>query len=479
MSAPDRVVLGSERLTCGEIAAAARPETTVTLSPAGLDRIRDGHRAARRVADSRPVYGRSTGVGANRDQPATDPGHAHRLLTSHATAAGPAREPARVRATVAVRVHQLAVGRSGASPAVAEALLRLLSDGRLPAVPEAGTVGTGDLAPLATLLGYAAGLRPDAEGRTATDPVAFDAHDVLPVLSSNAATLADAALAVDALTGLLDAAVEIAALTATVLGGSTEPVDPLVAAAAPTPEVREVAERIRALRAGSDHRSGRIQDPFGLRCAPQVLGAASEAVRSLGRLVEGYVGAGLENPMIQGTEAAHHGSFYALDVALALDRARLAVAAAAAQSADRVGLLLDSRISGLPAFLTDGTPGASGAMGLEYAAASTVAELRALAAPATLQSAHLSRGAEESAPFTSLAARQTLETAPRLRTVLACELVAAVRGARMLPPDRAVGGALGALLDRCAVLPTSTADRDLSGDVATAETLMAPSTLPM
>jgi histidine ammonia-lyase len=184
-----------------------------------------------------------------------------------------------------------------------------------------------------------------------------------------------------------------------------------------------------------------------------------------------------ENPVLLGdtpTDAglAHHGGFHAAHLQLALDGATLAVAQTGQLVLARLAALIEPSFTGLAPFLGDGTPGASGVMILEYIAASALGELRAAATPAGLQSVTLSRGVEEDASFASLAARQALTAVENYRTLIACELVAAVRAVRML--DRVPANPyIASVMASCAALPTGTADRDLTADLELAASLLA------
>jgi histidine ammonia-lyase len=221
----------------------------------------------------------------------------------------------------------------------------------------------------------------------------------------------------------------------------------------------------------------RLQDPFALRCLPQVQGLALDAMAALASLVETASAMAAENPLVdrQREEMVHHGGFHAAYLASALDTARLAIANSAALSVRRVAMLLDPEVSGLAPFLGDGTPGASGAMGLEYAAASALGDLRALAAPASLQTVSLSRGVEDDASYASLAARQALDAAAPYAVVLAAELVGAVRAVRLrglVPP----ADGWGTVARACADLPGDSAaemaDRDLTPDLEAAAAVL-------
>ena len=207
-------------------------------------------------------------------------------------------------------------------------------------------------------------------------------------------------------------------------------------------------------------------------------GLALDTLARVAALVADGTCAWSENPAVDSDSGtlAHHGAFHAAYLASALDAARLAVAGSAGLSLRRVAMLLDPDLTGVAAFLGDGTPGASGAMGLEYAAGSALGDLRALAAPASLQSVSLSRaGSRTTRASPSLAARQALAAGPAYAAVLAGELVGAVRAVRLrglaVPAD-----GWGAVVEACAGLPgagrSELADRDLTPDLAAAAGLL-------
>jgi histidine ammonia-lyase len=177
-----------------------------------------------------------------------------------------------------------------------------------------------------------------------------------------------------------------------------------------------------------------------------------------------------ENPVLSPElGVAHHGGFHAAYLAQALDAVALAAAQSAQLSLARLTMLDEPALTGLAPFLGDGTPGASGTMIVEYVSASALAALRALAVPASLQTVTLSRGVEEDASFASLAARQVLDSVALFRTVLAGELVAAVRCIRLRGLTPSV---LGPVLDAAAELGGEAADRDLTADLDVAGRLV-------
>jgi len=477
------LVLDGAPLECARVAAAARDAEPAELTAAALDRIAAAHRGAAAAAERRPVYGRSTGVGANRGVPVSGAGHGRRLLRSHAAAAGRPLPPAAVRAMLIVRLNQLAAGGSGVSPGTARALLRMLNEGALPTVREHGSVGTGDLAALAgtalTLLGERHASAPW------TPPADFDETDALPLISSNALTLARTALAVAEVEPLLRAAAVAAALSVAATDGNPEAFSAAAGAAGASGGAAAVAERMRTLLGPDRGTPARIQDPFGFRTAPQVLGIAVDTLAELAGATAALTGTAQENPLVAADgdgrpQVVHHGGFHMAALTLRLDALRLALAQSAPALLGRLRALSEPRAPGAAPFLASGPAGSSGTMVLEYTAASAYGALRAAAAPASLETAVLSRGVEDDASFAPLAARQLERAVEALRPLIACELLdgaraVALRGgpdaAPALPPRlreayrifRAAGGT-----------PEDTADRDLQADLAAAEHALRP-----
>jgi len=452
----------------------------VRVADEALERVEASHRAAVAAVEERPVYGRSTGVGANKDVligvAAGDPAdHAVDLLRSHATSAGRVRDAERVRAMLLVRLNQLAAGGSGISAPAVAALVAMVNDDALPPVREFAGIGTGDLSALATT---ALGLLGEVPLTHPLPPVRFGVHDALPFLSSNAATLGDVALATRRLQGLARSALAVAGLTAVAVGANLEAFSPAVADRTPGAGGAAVCRTVRALCAPAPPAAARIQDPFALRCLPQVHGSVLDALAHVEALADAHVNAAAENPLIlaaAGAEApydvVHHGGFHLPGLALACDAAAIAVARSVPMLLGRLAMLNDPAATGLPAFLGDGRPGASGVMLLEFVAGSALAVLRSAAVPASLGTVSISRGAEDDASFASRAAVQLFEAADAWSTALACELVAAVRALRMRGVAPPASG-WGAVLAACAELPDALADRDLTGDVTLAETLL-------
>ncbi|MFK0025296.1 aromatic amino acid ammonia-lyase [Streptomyces sp. NPDC090798] len=518
-----------------------------------MKRVEQSWDAARQIAATGRVYGRSTGVGANRNEDVPTEAaaeHGLRLLRSHAGAIGEELPARQVRAMLAVRANQLLAGGAGLRPTVVTALCEALETGAYPVVNEFGSVGTGDIAALAqvglALVGEHPWRGPDASRTPAVsavpsgppvssgprsqgqgerlagqgvpaqgqgqghdpfaqglpslglgervtsfgeevsslgqglppEPQPLDNNDALALISSNALTLGQSALALDELRGLIEATQVVAALSLLAVDGSHEAYAAPVHAARPHKGSAEVSRRMRELIGAADRPTpplGRIQDPYGFRCVPQIHGPAQDAADALEGVLVVEINAAAENPLISPEDMAayHHGGFYQAQLALALDHFRLAVTQVARLSTSRLSTLNEPAYTRLRPFLADHEPASSGVMILEYAAAAALGDLRAFSAPASLGHAVLSRGVEEQASFASLAARQTLRACGAYRLVVGCELVSAVRALRQrdLRPDPALP--VGRAMELAeSVLGLDQTDRPLTDDVTAAAALL-------
>lgn len=430
---PD-IVLNGGSLRCADVAAFAVGKQTVGLDAAALANAEAAWRLGLDATGRRAVYGRTTGVGANKSV-VTEGSAADglRLMRSHAGGVGELMANEVVRAMLLVRLNQLIAGRSGVHPRVLNAVAAALNTNSLPAVHTIGAIGTSDLTALAETALTLVGERPWAIG--GVEPVVFGVGEALGFMSSNAATLADAVLVTVELRNLLRASHTVAALSYIALGGSPEPYASTVHKAKPHPgQVECAAEMRRLLGMTAVPMPGRrIQDTYGLRAFPQVQGPALDAVAYLEKVLTTEINASAENPMISvaDNDVYHNANFHTAYVAVALDTARATVHSVAELSAARLGDLVEPDQTDLPAFLASGPAGSSGVMILEYVAHDALAAMRQAALPVTLGTAVVSRGLEDHASFSTQAARQGKRVANAYRIVLGCELVAAVRALRM------------------------------------------------
>jgi histidine ammonia-lyase len=438
-----------------------RSRVRLGLSPEARELMGTTRRVAQDATRTRAVYGRNTGVGANHDTAPVDERHGRRLLASHATTGLTPYSEEVVRIGLLVRVNQLARGGSGLSPAVADEIITLLNGDSVPVLHRGGALGTGDLGALAEL-GLALG-------------EVLDDSSVLPLLSSNAITLAECCLAVVEAEQLLRAIPVVGALTHVAMHGNVEAFDARVHAARPHDGQVQVAARMRTLLHGLPLAPARVQDPFGLRAFAQVLGPAVELVRALDQTLRVEINAAAENPLVTRDDVLHNGNWHAMPIALHMDALRLALHSIATLSTSRLANLIDPELTGLSRFLAHGPAPSSGALMLEYVAHDALAEARSAAQPATLGTATLSRGAEHHASFAPQSAGLTTRLLQELRTVLACELVAACRAvalAGVTPADLSTAAVGSWLADAFAHLPGELTDRSLRDDIDIARDLL-------
>jgi histidine ammonia-lyase len=487
----EAVTLDGRSLTPAAVAAVASGAARVVV-PAGARARNAAARAALEVlvAADEPVYGVTTGVGALHDRrvaPADAAAHQRALLRSHAAGGGPPLPPDAVRAAMAVRLNQLGAGGAGASDALLDALAAALDADVVPVARSLGALGTGDLLALAdvglVLLGegeaLVGGQRVPAAlalRRAGLTPLQPGARDAMALVSSNAVTIARAALLAVRAGGLADAALAVAALSFEAVRADRAVLDERVHAARPLPGQVAVAARMRALLGDAPAQRGRpgVHDPFAFRCQPQVDGALADALAALDRVLAVELNAAAENPLLVAgppPAALPGGNFHAAALALALDGVRAALAQAASLVAARASALLDERFSGVRGWLAADAGASSGAMALEYTAHAAAAEVRMLAAPAAAQHTSVGAGMESHASFAALAIDPTARALDRYADAVATELVLANRALRLTgrAPSRSHAGAPA--IDPAGV-EAALEDRPLAGDLERARSAL-------
>lgn len=442
----------------------------VELADDVLATARTAAGAADEMTRATPTYGRSTGVGANRETAVTETSdHGIRLIRSHATDAGPALPARVVRALTATRLAQLTRAGSGIDPAVLAALASTLKSDEVPEIGAIGSIGTADLAALAALGLALAGERP---GASPAEPVHWGVESALPFLSSSALTIGRAILASDELARLDRAGRITFALAARSLRANPSAFSDAAAVATASPHVRQVAGEVRSLLDGADWTPARIQDPFGLRVYSITQGGMLTALERLDAQLERLVNVAQENPLfdIEAREVTHHGAFFQAQLALDLDAANLAVAQSATNIHALLRLTNEPGYTGLAPFLAAGPAGSSGLMMLEYTAAAALAEIRNAASPASVGTIVLSRGTEEDASFATQGAVQFERAVASYRVVLACELLEVSRLLTQLDVD--VPEPLAPAAARVRALQSDQQDQDLRGPLLAASDLL-------
>ncbi|HYZ67996.1 MAG TPA: aromatic amino acid lyase [Mycobacterium sp.] len=460
-----------------DVVALADRRERVSISPDVMKSVAHAHEVAADISTRVAIYGRTTGVGANRTTSVspTDTEYGMRLLRSHAVDAGDPLDDRTVRAMLAVRLVQLCVPGAGLDPKILTGLQTMLNEDALPELRQYASIGTGDLAPLAGTALTLIGERPASRPLTPMAP--WGADSALPFMSSSALTVGRGCLALEELSRLERASSVIYMLSFLALDGNPEALSSVAAQASAAPYVATVAARLRSLLAtkhGPDCRPRRIQDPYGLRVYPVAQATVLASLHSLETQLERTLNTAQENPLfdIEDGTVIHHGAFYQASLSLELDGTTLALALAAPITHSRIRMINDPDTNGGNAFLASDAAGSSGLMMIEYVAAGAIAEIRNAAQPASAGTLVLSRGAEEDATFASQGAQQLERSIAAYRVLLCCELVGAVRLLRQRRLDDQFGGTVGDALAIAGVLPRSTEDRDLRGDVAMAESLL-------
>ena len=449
--------IDGRRLSLDDVIRVARKNETVRLAPAAAKRIDASRRALERLVkvDSM-AYGIKTGFG-ELAQVAIPPRDVKRLqlnlLRSHAVGQGEPLPTDAVRAALLLRANTLAMGHSGVRRNLVELLVALLNAGIHPVVPSRGSLGaSGDLAPLAhiglVLVGEGRAERDgkvlpgkEALGRTGLTPITLDTKEGLAIINGTAVMTGVGALAVhDGLTLLRDAQVA-ASLSFEALRGSPVPFEDRLVALKPQPGAREVAANLRRLLRDSEivpshPGTHRVQDPYTLRCIPQVLGACRAALDHAADLIRVEMNAATDNPLIfpEDTASLSGGNFHGMAVAMALDHAALAMAVIAGFSERRIARLVDTRLSELPAFLTTRGGLNSGMMILQYVAADYASQNKVLAHPASADSIPTSANQEDYVPMGMAAALKAGTAVDNAAHVVAMEYLAAAQGLEFLKP---------------------------------------------
>jgi len=446
-------------LRAEEVVEVARLGVPVLLAAAARERMeRSAAVLARLAASEQPVYGVSTGFGSLADTqiPAARREELQRaLVRSHAAGMGEPVEAEVVRAMLLLRARTLAMGFSGARPAVAEAMLALLNAGLTPVVPEHGSLGaSGDLAPLAhcALVLIGEGEAWDRDGRRVAaskglseaglEPLTLTAKEGLALINGTDGMLGMLLLALHDLRHLLRAADLTAAMSTEALLGTDRAFAADLQELRPHPGQAASAANLRRLLAGSaivaSHREGdsRVQDAYSLRCAPQVNGAARDTVAHAEQVAAVELVSAIDNPMILPDGRVEScGNFHGAPLGFVCDFLAIAAAEVGAVAERRTDRLLDAgRSQGLPPFLAIDAGVNSGVMIAHYTQAAMVAENRRLASPASVDSLPTSAMQEDHVSMGWGAARKLRRVLENLSRILAVELVCAARGLELRAP---------------------------------------------
>jgi len=490
------VVLGERPLRLAELRTVAEGGATLRLSSSAAARIAASSAVVQRIAGGdTAVYGVNTGIGKlattriARDQLAT---LQRNIILSHAAGTGPLLADEVVRLVLALKVASFAQGYSGVRPAVVESLLACYHCGLLPCIPAKGSVGaSGDLAPLAhmaaVLLGEGEAMfdgrrMPAREALAAASmpPLTLGPKEGVALINGTQVSTALALVGLWAIEEVFAAAVAAGALSVDAAAGSDTPFDDRIHAARGHAAQREVAGSYRSLLAGSairdSHRADddRVQDPYCLRCQPQVMGACLTQIRYAADVLLTEANGTSDNPLVFADtgELLSGGNFHAEPVALAADALAVAVAEIGSMSERRTALLIDASLSRLPAFLVRESGVNSGFMMAQVTAAALTSENKALAHPSSVDSIPTSANQEDFVSMATHAARRLGDMADNAAAIVAIELLAAAQGVELRAP-LATSAALAELFAVIrAVVPFYAEDRFLAPDIEAAKRLV-------
>ena len=435
--------VGGAPLRLSDLRRIARDAVPLELDAACLPGLRAGAALIERiVASGEAAYGVNTGFG-RLSQTRIPAGELEKLQTnivlSHAAGTGAPIDDAATRLVLALKIASLAAGASGVRPQTVDALLRMYNERIYPRIPSKGSVGaSGDLAPLAHL---ALALMGIGEIRL-PDPIRLAPKEGLALLNGTQVSTALALSGLFAAEDVFAAAVVAGSMSVDAAAGSDTPFDARIHALRPHPGQRDVAARYAELLAGSAIRRShlendpRVQDPYSLRCQPQVMGACLDQMRYAAGVLETEANSVTDNPLVfaGSDEILSGGNFHAEPVALVADALAVAIAETGALSERRIALLIDASLSGLPPFLVEHGGVNSGFMVAQVTAAALASENKSLAHPASVDSLPTSANQEDHVSMATFAARRLADMAANSAGIVAIELLAAAQGIDLRAP---------------------------------------------
>jgi histidine ammonia-lyase len=494
----ERVLLDGDTLTIEEVLAVSHGRARAEIAPGARERVRRARAFVEaRLEDGEAHYGINTGFGTLAEVRIA-PGDLERLqrnlVLSHAAGVGAPLSLPQARGLMLLRANVLAKGVSGIREETLDLLLAMLERGVVAVVPERGSVGaSGDLAPLAhlalVLIGEGeAWLVPQGSGiadavrlpgrealrRAGLAPVVLAAKEGLALVNGTQAMTAVGCHALAGAERLADLADLAGAMTLEGLLGSHRPFAPEIQAARGQPGQAASAARLRTLLAGSELNAShqgpgchKVQDPYSLRCMPQVHGAARDGIGFCRGVLAREVNAATDNPLVFPDlgEIISGGNFHGQPVSLALDVLALATSHLGAISERRVEQLVNPSLSGLPPFLAPRTGLDSGFMIAQVTSAALVSENKVLCHPASADSIPSSAGREDHVSMGMYAALKARQVVENVRTCLAIELLVAAQALDLRLPLRPARRVEEAHRRIRAAVPHLDADRELHRDL--------------
>jgi histidine ammonia-lyase len=455
--------------------------------------IRDSAAAVARIlARHEPVYGINTGFGKLASVKIGDADLEtlqRNIVLSHAAGVGEAMPAPIARLMMALKLASLAQGASGVRPETVDLLEAMIARDLVPVIPAQGSVGaSGDLAPLAHLAAAMIGVgeiggRPAATALTEAGlaPLTLGPKEGLALLNGTQFSCAYALAGLFEAERLFASALVTGALSTEAAKGSDTPFDPRIHTLRRHKGQIETAAALRALMAGSAIRAShakddeRVQDPYCLRCQPQVMGAVLDLLRQAADTLGDEANGVSDNPLIFGDtdEALSGGNFHAEPVAFAADMIAMALCEIGSIAERRVAMLVDPALSGLPAFLTAHPGLNSGFMIPQVTAAALVSENKQRATPASVDSIPTSANQEDHVSMAAHGARRLMAMAANLSNILGIEYLAAAQGCDFHAPLRSSDALEAARAVLRARVPTLAEDRHFHPDIVAAAALIA------
>jgi histidine ammonia-lyase len=457
-----RIQLDGDTLSLAQLHEIVTGTAEAELAPAARERMNQSRAVVEKLIESgAAVYGVNTGFGklaTVRISPDQIRQLQLNLVRSHACGVGPALSGPETRAMLALRANTIAKGFSGVRPLLVETLCAMLNRDVHPVIPSQGSVGaSGDLAPLAHLAQVAIGEGEAIyKGRhmpgglamllAGIAPLTLEAKEGLALLNGTQGMSALLALGLRDAEIAVDTADVAAALSLDALRGSPAAFDARIARLRPYPGHATSARILERMNRGSQiresHRSPekdkRVQDPYSLRCAPQVHGAVRDALAQIRATLAIELNSATDNPLVfaDSGEVISGGNFHGQPLAMAADQLAIALATLGGISERRIEQMTNAQLSQLPAFLVANAGLNSGFMMPQIVAASLASELKALAAPHSVDSIPTSANQEDYVSMGMSGTRRIARMADNLRNILAIELLAACQGLDLLSPLR-------------------------------------------
>jgi histidine ammonia-lyase len=478
--------INDQALTLKNLRAVWQAPVRLSISDIATSRIEASRAKILEVlASGDQVYGVNTGFGLLANVRVSDDELDHlqeNLIRSHAVGVGNALPDEIVRLVMLLKVRALAQGYSGVRPVLVETLCGLINHEIYPVIPSKGSVGaSGDLAPLAHMAGALIGIgevrvsgklmrAADALQNAGLKPVRLAPKEGLALLNGTQVSTAIALAAAFRTEHLMAAALIAGAMSTDAIKGSDKPFDARIQDIRGHDGQRDVAAMLRELLSGSDIRAShlecdRVQDPYSIRCQPQVEGACLDVLRHVSRVLEIEANAVTDNPLVFDDAVLSGGNFHAEPVAFAADYLALSIAEIGSLSERRIALLVDPHMSGLPAFLVEESGLNSGFMMVQIVAAALASESKALAHPASVDSIPTSANQEDHVSMATFAANRLHTMLDNVNSIIAIELLSAAQGIDFHHPRRSSQVLEKALQKIREFSPKFESDRSLKTDV--------------